>query len=136
MNDNLLKNTDGLITLLDDTLLLVDEIPCQKEAWLNLYVMAVAIYQESKWPRPHELCGPEFEEFEQDLRAWDRALIGQPEFKCVDVHAALAAARIDAVKMQDWVVDFCINGIHIIADALRAKNRMLDHYIWQAEHKD
>ena len=60
MNNNLLNNTDGLIKLLDDTLLLVEEIPCQKEAWLNLYVMAVAIYQVSKWPRPHELCGPEF----------------------------------------------------------------------------
>lgn len=125
-NGNLLLSRDGLAKLLEDVRLLTSEMPDFKEAWQKLFIRAVAIYQVSKYPAPHKLDPEFYYAFYQEMNDWDNSLRKQPELDGIDVHMELSSARCDVMKLQNWEMDFTINGIHGVAELIRSKNNMYD----------
>ena len=121
-NGNLLLNTDGLAKLLEDVRLLTSEMPDFKEAWQKLFIRSVAIYQVSKYPAPHKLGIVAYDAFYREMNDWDNSLCKQQELDGIDVHKELSSARCDAMKLQNWEMNFTINGIHGIAELIRRKN--------------
>jgi hypothetical protein len=123
---NLSLKQDGLAKLLEDVRLLTYEMPDFKETWQKLFIRAVAIYQVSKYPAPHKLDPVEYDAFYREMNDWDNSLCKQTSLNGIDVRKELSSARCDAVKLQNWEIDFTINGIHEIAELIRMKNNDYD----------
>lgn len=125
-NVNLLLNQNGLAKLLEDIHFLTSEIPDSKEAWQKLFIRAVAIYQVSKYPEPHKLDAVAYDAFYREMNDWDNSLCKQPELDGIEIRKELSSARCDAMKLQNWEMDFAINGIHEIAELIRKKDEVYD----------
>lgn len=111
---------DGL-QLLYDARLIIYRFHEFKEAILNFYIRAVASYFVSKYPHYVMNDPVKVDAFEREYSEWIGALSSQMEFKDFNVRVALSSARvmIEAGRIQTWEIDFCINGLHAIAEHIR-----------------